>query len=84
MSNPEIQEMIETATNVLLFFRDPAAFIENGVIHLFFTLVENSEDGQYFYVAKSESLDFSRWTSPVILTEGDKTKNYSSPGNVIQ
>lgn len=79
-----MQEMIETAANVLLFFRDPAAFIENGVIHLFFTLVENREDGQYFYVAKSESLDFSRWTSPVILTEGDKTKNYSSPGNVIQ
>lgn len=64
-------------------FRDPAAFIENGVIHLFCTLVENREDGQYFYVAKSESLDFSRWTSPVILTEGDKAKNDSSPGNVI-
>lgn len=54
------------------------------MIHLFFTLVENREDGQYFYVAKSESIDFSRWTSPVILTEKDKTKNYSSPGNVIQ
>ena len=30
-------------------YRDPAAYIENGKIYLFFTLVENTEDnfGKY-------------------------------------
>ena len=36
-------------------FRDPAAFIENGVIHLFFTLVENSEDRQFFTLQKAKA-----------------------------
>ena len=65
-------------------FRDPAAYIENGIIYLFFTLVENTEDRQYFYVAMSQSKDFITWTEPEILTEKDNLKNYSSPGNVIK
>ncbi len=65
-------------------YRDPAAFIKDGVIYLFFTLVENAEDGQYFYIAESKSTDFIHWSEPVILTENDKSKNYSSPGNVIE
>ena len=36
-------------------YRDPAAFIKDGVIYLFFTLVENAEEGQYFYVAESRA-----------------------------
>lgn len=65
-------------------YRDPAAFIKDGVIYLFFTLVENAEDGQYFYVAESTSTDFVHFSEPVILTEKDKSKNYSSPGNVVE
>lgn len=65
-------------------FRDPAAYIKNGVIYLFFTLVENTANGRFFYVAESTSTDFTHWSEPVILTEKDKGKNYSSPGNVIK
>ena len=65
-------------------YRDPAAFIKDGVIYLFFTLVENTNDGQYFYVAESKSTDFIHWSEPVILTEKDNSKNYSSPGNVVE
>lgn len=65
-------------------YRDPAAYIENGTIYLFFTLVENTPERQYFYVAMSQSKDFLTWTEPKILTERDNIKNYSSPGNVIK
>ncbi len=65
-------------------YRDPAAFIENGEIYLFFTLVENTPEGQYFYVATSQSTDFVNWSKPKILTEKDNLRNYSSPGNVIK
>ena len=65
-------------------YRDPAAYIENGTIYLFFTLVENTPERQYFYVAMSQSKDFKSWTEPKILTEKDNLKNYSSPGNVIK
>ena len=65
-------------------YRDPAAYIENGVIYLFFTLVENTPERQYFYVAMSQSTDFINWSKPRVLTEKDNLKNYSSPGNVIK
>ncbi len=65
-------------------YRDPAAYIENGIIYLFFTLVENTSERQCFYVAMSQSKDFVTWTEPKILTEKDNLKNYSSPGNVIK
>ena len=65
-------------------YRDPAAYIENGVIYLFFTLVENTPERQYFYVAMSQSTDFVNWSKPKVLTEKDNLKNYSSPGNVVK
>ncbi len=65
-------------------YRDPVAYIENGVIYLFFTLVENTPERQYFYVAMSQSTDFINWSKPRVLTEKDNLKNYSSPGNVIK
>lgn len=38
----------------------------------FFTLVENAEDRQYFYVAVSKSKDFLNWEEPVLLkVKGD-------------
>ncbi len=65
-------------------YRDPAAYFENGKVYLFFSLVENDSDNQYFYVAMSTSADFVNWSEPEILTEKDTSKNYSSPGNVIK
>ena len=65
-------------------YRDPAAYIENGTIYLFFTLVENTPERQYFYVAVSRSTDFINWSKFEMLTEKDNLKNYSSPGNVIK
>lgn len=65
-------------------YRDPAAYIYNGEIYLFFSLVENGADNQYFYVAMSKSKDFKSWTKPEILTEKDISKNYSSPGSVVE
>lgn len=65
-------------------YRDPAAYYENGKVYLFFSLVENDGDNQYFYVAMSTSEDFINWSEPKILTEKDTAKNYSSPGNVIK
>lgn len=65
-------------------YRDPAAYIEYGTIYLFFTLVENAPERQYFYVPTSQSKDFLTWTEPKILAERDSLKNYSSPGNVIK
>ena len=65
-------------------YRDPAAYIENGVIYLFFTLVENTPERQYFYVAMSQSKDFINWSKPRVLTEKDNLKNYSSPGNAVK
>lgn len=65
-------------------YRDPAAYYENGKVYLFFSLVENDGNNQYFYVAISISEDFVHWTKPKILTEKNTAKNYSSPGNVIK
>lgn len=65
-------------------YRDPAAYILNGEIYLFFSLVINENDNQYFCVAMSRSSDFEHWSEPEILTEKDTAKNYSSPGNIIE
>ncbi|MCM1115028.1 MAG: hypothetical protein NC397_05980 [Clostridium sp.] len=65
-------------------FRDPAAYIFNGEIYVFFSLVINENDNQYFCVAVSKSKDFENWSEPKILTEKDTSKNYSSPGNIIE
>lgn len=70
--------------SIIYSFRDPAAYIEHGVIYLFFTLVENTPERQYFYVAMSQSTDFVNWSKPKILTQRDHLKNYSSPGNVVK
>lgn len=65
-------------------YRDPAAYIFNGEIYLFYSLVINENDNQYFCVAMSKSKDFECWTAPEVLTENDIGKNYSSPGNVVK
>lgn len=65
-------------------FRDPAAYVENKIVYLYFTLVENDGENQYFYVAMSTSKDFVNWTKPQIITERNIAKNYSSPGNIVK
>lgn len=64
-------------------FRDPCAYYADGVWHLYYSLVQNEEDGQYFYLAESTSTDLKKWSEPRILSERGKHLNYSSPGNVF-
>ncbi len=65
-------------------YRDPAAFEKEGTVYLFFTYIENAEDGQYMYVGESESRDLIDGSEPVMLTPRDRSLNYSSPGNVLR
>ena len=65
-------------------YRDPAIVHDGSIFHIFFTLVKTEGDGVYMYIAKSESRDLIEFTPPKILTEKDKSKNYSSPGNIIK
>lgn len=66
-------------------YRDPAAVYWNGWFHLFFTLVETESDGSVFmYTAKSRSRDLRTWEKPVKLTVRDRSKNFSSPGNLVR
>lgn len=65
-------------------YKDPCALYYNGVIRLYFTLVETEQDGSVFLnTAMSESTDLCNWSEPVILTPKDQNLNYSSPGNII-
>lgn len=64
-------------------YRDPAAFYHDGVFYLYFTMVEQQEEEQYFTIGMSKSRDLINWSDPVSLTEKDKSKEYSSPGNLF-
>ena len=64
-------------------YRDPAAWYQDGICYLYFTLVEQCEDGQYFYIGMSKSNDFIHWSEIKKLTPKDRTRNYSSPGNIL-
>ena len=64
-------------------FRDPCAYVKDGVCHLYYTLVSEEADGQYFYLAESVSTDLQNFSEPRILTPRDKNLEYSSPGNVF-
>lgn len=69
----------------IVAYRDPAVLYWKGCFHLFFTLVETEADGGvYMYLAKSKSRDLRHWSDPVKLTVRDRSKNYSSPGNLIR
>lgn len=73
------------AGDAVTAYRDPAAIYEGGVWHLFFTLVEQGEDGlPFMYTAKTSTRDFISWTPVRKLTPPDRSKNYSSPGNIIR
>lgn len=66
-----------------LGFRDPAAFYYEGTLYLYFTMVHQEEYEQYFTIGMCKSTDFVHWSEPVRLTAKDKSKEYSSPGNLF-
>ena len=65
-------------------YRDPAVIFHEGVFHLYFTYVDNSEGGPWLYLAECTSTDLANWSKMRLLTPKDKSLNYSSPGNVIR
>ncbi len=64
-------------------YRDPAVLFHDGILHLYMTLVETEPDGVFLYLAESRSPDLLHWTEPRKLTVRDRSKNFSSPGNVV-
>ena len=65
-------------------YRDPAVWYENGKFYLFCTYVECTEDGPYLTTVLSTSEDLIGWSAPRELTVRDRSKNFSSPGNIIK
>ncbi|MCH4887013.1 hypothetical protein EZV73_05505 [Acidaminobacter sp. JC074] len=65
-------------------YRDPAVYFENDTFYMYFTYVDNCENGPYLRLAMTTSRDLVEWTEVTFLTEKDKSKNYSSPGNIIK
>ena len=65
-------------------YRDPAAVIEGGICHLFFTYVDNRPGGPWLYLAEKKSRNLENWSDIRILTPRDKSLNYSSPGNIVR
>lgn len=66
-------------------YRDPTAIFKNGICYLYFTLVETEEDGGvYMYLAESRSADLVTWSEPKKLTVRDRSKNFSSPGCIVE
>lgn len=73
------------AGNESTAFRDPAAFYHQGACYLFFTYNTVDADGiVWWQTAWSKSIDLAHWTTPVAFTPKDRTKNFSSPGNIVR
>ncbi|MEQ8554403.1 MAG: hypothetical protein RIC06_00925 [Cyclobacteriaceae bacterium] len=66
-------------------YRDPAVLFHNGLIYMYFTLVEIEPDGRVFsYTAFTKSNNLLDWDKPIKITPRDQNLNYCSPGNVIR
>lgn len=66
-------------------YRDPAAIYHGGTFYLYMTRSTIDPDGLiYNQTAWSKSRDLLDWTEPKPFTPKDRSKNYSSPGNVIR
>jgi hypothetical protein len=66
-------------------YRDPAALLVDGELHLWFT--ENHalpEGGMRSHLAEIRSRDLRHWTAPHPLTAPGDPRNWSSPGNVVR
>lgn len=78
-----VQSPVVLAQTETRGYRDPAAFYHEGMFYLYFTMVEQEKDEQYFTIGMSKSTDLVHWSEPVRLTERAKDKEYSSPGNLF-
>lgn len=68
-----------------LGFRDPTAFYKDGKIYVFYSYVDLGDDGwTYFRLGLSVTEDLIHFSEPVLLTPRDRSKNYSSPGCVLE
>lgn len=89
--------LLEKVPNVVLLkgdattaYRDPAVVFVDGVFHLFYTLVTTDPAGpagggqSYLVTAVSRSHDLCEWSKPEMLTPRDRSRNFSSPGNLIR
>lgn len=76
--------MIIFQGNDKIAYRDPAAYLHEGIYYLFFTISEKEDGYMYNYVAMSWSKDLKEWSKPRKLTPKDRSLNYCSPGNVIE
>jgi hypothetical protein len=66
-------------------YRDATATYHDGVFYLYVSVVTTDRDGlAYWQTAWSRSTDLVEWTPPRCFTPRDRTKNFSSPGNVIR
>lgn len=66
-------------------YRDPAVYLEDGVFHIYMTLVETECDGTvYMYVVHTKTEDFREFAPMKKLTVRDRSKNFSSPGNIVR
>lgn len=66
-------------------YRDPAVVYHEGMFYLYMTRSTIDTDGLiYNQTAWSKSRDLLHWTEPKPFTPKDRSKNYSSPGNVIR
>ena len=63
-------------------YRDPAAWYEDGVFHLFFTLCDPSVPSMT--VGHSTSRDLVEWSPIEHVLPMDKRFNWSSPGNIVK
>lgn len=86
MLNPEkISSSLLLEGDADTAYRDPAAFYRNGVIYLYFTLVESRNGCDPLeFVAMTATRDLIEFSPVRKLTPGDVALNYSSPGNVIE
>ncbi len=65
-------------------YRDPAVFYDKGTFYLYCSVVEYENETSYFRIGLSKSTDLVNWSKAEYLTPRDKTKEYSSPGNLFQ
>jgi len=66
-------------------YRDPTAFYRDGTLYLYFTLGTIDPDGLiYWQTAWSKSKDLTHWTQPKPFTPKDRSRNFSSPGNILR
>ena len=65
-------------------YRDATAYFHDGVFYMYLSVCTSTDGLVYWQTAWSKSTDLIHWTPPECFTPRDRTKNFSSPGNVIR